>query len=195
MLRKDFIEGQMSLFDLPQFQKPKKQERCFDCDTCFYDVKRCCSYNTKDDYCILGDKWKPKENICKYSKHSCNKEELWKIAATFDELQCPQVCCRACNIRLCGARCNGSEEPKVQQAECTKANECEAYGFGCGGTVEPCRFGGPYKWSAVEVDIRGICDDGYCPKCGISLDDLIPECPDCHTKLDWTRWKKLNEVK
>ena len=24
---------------------------------------------------------------------------------------CPHVCCRKCNTRLCGARCNGSEEP------------------------------------------------------------------------------------
>lgn len=43
------------------------------------------------------------------------------------------------------------------------------------------------------VDIRGICDDGYCPTCGIWIDDLIPSCPHCKTILDWTHWKRLNE--
>lgn len=27
------------------------------CDTCAHEVKGCCAYNTKDDYCVLGDKW------------------------------------------------------------------------------------------------------------------------------------------
>ena len=49
---------------------------------------------------------------CNFSKHTCNKEELWRIADTLDMVACPQVCCRSCNVRLCGARCNGSEEPK-----------------------------------------------------------------------------------
>lgn len=57
----------------------------------------------------------PKEApICKHSKHTCNKKELWKIADSLDELQCPHVCCRMCNTRNCGARCNGSEEPKKE---------------------------------------------------------------------------------
>lgn len=49
--------------------------------------------------------------ICDHSKHTCNKEELWKVADTLDEIMCPHVCCRLCNTRSCGARCNGSEEP------------------------------------------------------------------------------------
>lgn len=32
---------------------------------------------------------------------------------------------------------------------CKLANKCEAYPQGCGGTIEPCRWGGPYKWSEV----------------------------------------------
>lgn len=57
----------------------------------------------------------PKEApICKHSKHTCNKKELWKIADSLDEIQCPHVCCRMCNTRNCGARCNGSEEPKKE---------------------------------------------------------------------------------
>ena len=50
--------------------------------------------------------------ICKHSKHTCNKKELWKVADSLDEIQCPHVCCRMCNTRNCGARCNGSEEPR-----------------------------------------------------------------------------------
>lgn len=138
-----------------------------------------------------------KKNECKFSGHTCNKEELWKVAETLDDPFCPHVCCRKCATKQCGARCNGSEEPKeaAEKPECSKANECEAYPHGCGGRIEPCRFGGPYKWSeqAQEVVIKGICDDGYCPKCNIWLDDLIERCPECNTLLDWTHWKRLNE--
>ena len=45
------------------------------------------------------------------------------------------------------------ESPDVSQEEsivkCISVNECEAYPQGCGGTIEPCRFGGPFKWSEV----------------------------------------------
>lgn len=208
-------------------------------------------------------------NACKFSGHTCNKEELWKVAETLDDPFCPHVCCRFCSTKQCGARCNGSEEPKkaavdyetwhdieekppedafcmfeyvwtrnqkedskgqckgwwsngkvkwlnmpwdigkkrvirwkyaeepkeAAEPKCSKANECEAYPTGCGGSIEPCRFGGPFKWSekAQEVEVRGICDDGYCPKCKIWLDDLVERCPECNTLLDWTHWRKLNE--
>lgn len=49
---------------------------------------------------------------CSHSGHTCNKKELWKVADTLDEIMCPHVCCRRCGVRLCGARCNGAEEPK-----------------------------------------------------------------------------------
>lgn len=44
-----------------------------------------------------------------------------------------------------------------------------------------------------EVDIRGICDDGYCPTCGVWVEDLADRCMYCNQKLSWERWKKLNE--
>lgn len=104
-----------------------------------------------------------KKRICNYSQHSCNKAELWKIAHTFNDFVCPEVCCRACDIRLCGARCNGSEEPQ----------------------------------QIFEVDVKGLCDDAYCPKCGYSFKEWLGEvdidCPECHTKLDWTFWHRLND--
>lgn len=48
--------------------------------------------------------------MCKFSGHSCNKEELFKIAAE-DNPFCPHVCCRFCSEKMCGARCNGASEP------------------------------------------------------------------------------------
>ena len=46
-----------------------------------------------------------------------------------------------------------------------------------------------------QVDIKGICDDAYCPKCGRALADKYIDraCPDCGQLLDWTRWHKLND--
>lgn len=59
---------------------------------------------------------------CRYSEHTCNKEELFKVAdAQYKEggmrLPCSHICCRFCAQRGCGARCNGSQEPpkKVRQ--------------------------------------------------------------------------------
>lgn len=72
---------------------------------------------------------------CSHSDHKCNKEELFKIADTLDDLMCPHVCCRMCSTKLCGARGNGSEEPKQ------------------------------------PVNIKGICDDAYCPECDYQLDE------------------------
>lgn len=40
----------------------------------------------------------------------------------------------------------GAMNPPVKEVKCKIANECEAYPTGCGGTIEPCRFGGPFKW-------------------------------------------------
>lgn len=103
---------------------------------------------------------------CTFSGHTCNKKELWKVADTLDDLMCPHVCCRQCNTRSCGARCNGSEEPKAK---------------------------------ALPVDIRGICDDAFCPVCHYPLDDLDPTeldceaCPDCGTRLDWGPWHRVND--
>jgi len=52
------------------------------------------------------------ENVCQFSGHECNMEESHRIAyMDLDILNCPEVCCRNCDIRLCGARCNGSKEP------------------------------------------------------------------------------------
>ncbi len=46
--------------------------------------------------------------ICTFSMHECNKVELWKVAESLDDINCPHSCCRMCDNRLCGARCNGA---------------------------------------------------------------------------------------
>lgn len=126
--------------------KGHKEASDFPCDGCKNDSIKGCGYDG-EGYCILGDKREPEPpaDVCKFSEHTCNKEELWKIAKEFDDITCPEKCCRSCDQNLCGARCNGSEEPP----KCKQADECEAYETkGCGGTVDPCRFGGPFNWSA-----------------------------------------------
>ena len=48
----------------------------------------------------------------------------------------------------------------------------------------------------LSVDIMGLCDDAYCPKCGSCLDEYQScdkECPVCHTQLDWKPWHVLND--
>ena len=120
-----------------------------------------------------GKVQEPKEApICKHSKHTCNKKELWKVADTLDEMQCPHVCCRMCNTRNCGARCNGSEEPK------------------------------PLEEKVYPLDIKGICDDPYCPQCGYAFETIktcknyevdCERCPECHVKVDWTLWHRIND--
>lgn len=108
----------------------------------------------------------PKE--CSFSGHTCNKKSLWEVADTLDELQCPHVCCRKCNTRNCGARCNGSTEPE----------------------------------KVYPLDIIGICDDPYCPQCGYPFETIktcknyevdCERCPECHVKVDWTPWHRLND--
>lgn len=159
------IDGQMSLFDFIAETKPEPE--LLPCDTCGHDIKGCCDYDyiKNHDYCVLGSKWIPKEKpICDHSEHTCNKQNLQEIADTLDDLQCPHVCCRLCSTKNCGARCNGSEEPKE--------------------IIYP-------------VDIRGLCDDAYCPKCGEGLDEYrvldCERCPYCGTRISWAPWYRQNE--
>lgn len=66
--------------------------------------------------------------ICKHSEHTCNKEELWKVAEDIGE-DCPKSCCRACSREDCGARCNGAPKlsriEKMVQAQADNSKNCE----------------------------------------------------------------------
>lgn len=64
---------------------------------------------------IESGEYKPdiEKKVCEFSGHTCNKEELWKVAIEIDT-QCPKKCCRLCDIQDCGARCNGApKEPPI----------------------------------------------------------------------------------
>lgn len=110
--------GQMSIFDFPEYL-PDDQKSDMPCDDCSNEEQGSCTYNSRDDYCVLGDK----KNICRYSGHECNKQELWRIAAEENPF-CPHVCCRQCSEALCGVRCNGAAVPKKLEDE-EKAGKCE----------------------------------------------------------------------
>jgi len=49
----------------------------------------------------------------------------------------------------------------------------------------------------IPVDIMGLCDDAYCPKCGYGFMDPeendLPACPVCGCKVDWARWHRIND--
>lgn len=51
--------------------------------------------------------------VCTYSKHSCNRKELFKVAEMDNTIVCPHVCCRKCDEVMCGARCNGADVGKL----------------------------------------------------------------------------------
>lgn len=67
------MDGQISFIDIlyPEVHEP------LPCDNCGYDVIGCCDYpDTPEDYCVLGDKWKPK-NVTKQKAQIltiCRKE-------------------------------------------------------------------------------------------------------------------------
>ena len=52
------------------------------------------------------------------------------------------------------------------------------------------------KEPVFPVDIRGLCDDAYCPKCKRAFEDTetdIERCPKCGCRVDWTPWHYHND--
>ena len=47
------------------------------------------------------------------------------------------------------------------------------------------------------VDIKGLCDDAFCPNCGYWFDELKEKdcdcCPKCGILVDWKRWHDCND--
>lgn len=110
-------EGQLSIFD---YLSPA-QEYYFDTGkTTYWQDSQGKSYQW----------WKNEASACSFSGHTCNKQNLWKVADTLDDLMCPHVCCRKCNTKNCGARCNGQEEPKEEKDDYIRENPTCFYVFG-----------------------------------------------------------------
>lgn len=93
--------------------------RPVDKNTCMIVGVECKAHTNKGcsmpDKCGLLKEVVKENNICKHSEHTCNKEELWKVAEDIGE-DCPKTCCRSCSNKDCGARCNGA--PKEQTKAC-----------------------------------------------------------------------------
>lgn len=47
------------------------------------------------------------------------------------------------------------------------------------------------------VVIKGICDDAYCPKCDISINEIFwmdcERCPYCGCRISWEPWHRAND--
>lgn len=106
-------DGQMSIFDFleePKEEPPKEDKAiCSQKEDCEAYGFGC---GGTIDPCRFDGPYKWSKHICKFSGHSCNKEELWKVANTLDNITCSETCCRQCQVKSCGARCNGSKEPQ-----------------------------------------------------------------------------------
>lgn len=108
-------DGQMSIFDLIEYEPEEEKSICTSMNECEAYPQGC---GGTIEPCRFGGpfKWPQNETqiVCKFSGHSCNKENLWEVAE-MDGGTCNRVCCRQCDLVGCGARCNGSEEPKTLQ--------------------------------------------------------------------------------
>ena len=48
----------------------------------------------------------------------------------------------------------------------------------------------------LDVDVRGICDDAYCPRCNYAFLDSetdMFECPHCGQLVRWDDWHRIND--
>lgn len=54
----------------------------------------------------------------------------------------------------------------------------------------------PDPTKVYECEIKGLCDDAYCPECGYGfLDNEVdrPECPNCGTRVSWGKYHRIND--
>lgn len=95
----DVLEGQMNIFDFLKEDTEEKPK----------EVSQTNEISQSKKVSIKIEKKKCEDFTCRFAGHRCNKRQLWEVADTLD-VNCPHVCCRNCDIELCGARCNGSTE-------------------------------------------------------------------------------------
>lgn len=55
----------------------------------------------------------------------------------------------------------------------------------------------PENETRYMLDVRGLCDDAYCPKCNYEFDELkeldCNRCPSCGVLVDWSFWHRCND--
>ena len=53
------------------------------------------------------------------------------------------------------------------------------------------------KEKIYPLDIRGICDDAYCPQCDMGIDEFkfmdCKRCPHCGCLISWEPWHRAND--
>ena len=116
------VDGYTPINDHPVVLNGKFNNKCLTCNGWHFNSHR--ESSCPFDDCNEGNGYKDyeslfvnteKENynmkgVCKDSGHECNSQELWRVAKEIG-VECRNVCCRKCDVRGCGARCNGSSEP------------------------------------------------------------------------------------
>ena len=120
--------------------------RCIICGRETEPVEDCGWVRTKELWNAMFEK-----KYCVASQHNCNKEELWKVADSLDETQCPHTCCRKCSNNDCGARCNGAPVVKKPRFDFTEeelhkifCQSCDSQCSEMGGCLKYENFGGTH---------------------------------------------------
>ena len=139
-----------------------------------------------------------------------------KIMAAVQEKTIQQPCGRPCDVEWCSKECflkrgriwntkdgGWARDSQGETLKC-KERECD---------YEPDEFEDCFsdqeeaeakteEQEPQPLDIRGLCDDGYCPNCGHPFDEYMwPDeidcevCPECGTPLDWRVWHLKNDPK
>ena len=161
-----------------------------------------------------GCKYPEKCGLLKEVAENNNLEREENMAAV-QEKPIRQPCGRPCDVEWCSKECflkrgrvwnpkdggwardSQGETLKCKNRECDyEHDEFED----CFSDQEEAETK-PEKQEPQPLDIRGLCDDGYCPNCDHAFDQYLhPDeidcevCPECGTPLDWTRWHKMNDT-
>ena len=211
------IPGQMDIFDF--IDKPEiKDQWELPCDTCGHDIKGCCDYDyiKNHDYCVLGDKWIPKRippihRYLRYGPHTLISEVREETKAYLDKYGVPDWVTWDKKSLPC-PNCTWWDG-----TTCRSGGHTNHYEYGyliCDGFFQsiverkPSTVGesfpsGIHQDSIVyALDIRGICDDPYCPQCGYPFETTrscaryevdCERCPVCHVRVDWASWHQRND--
>ena len=209
------LEGQLSIFDFIPEPKPEPQY-ALPCDTCGHDIKGCCDYDyiNNHDYCVLGSKWIPKRippihRYLRYGPHTLIPEVREETKAYLDAHGVPDwvewsrdsLPCENCTWWDGSNCCSGGHTNHFEYGYLICDGFFQSITERKPSTVgDSFPSGTPQEHHVYPLDIRGLCDDPYCPQCGrgfwteSSKSEVDCErCPDCHVRIDWTQWHRIND--